>query len=50
MTLSLGPKKWLLNERKRQQQEDEKMNKSLTGNKNTVVAPDKDNSNPSIPN
>jgi hypothetical protein len=29
MTLPLEAKKWLLNERKRQQQEDDKMKKSL---------------------
>jgi hypothetical protein len=36
MTLSLEAKKWLLNERKLQQQEDDKMKKSLALSKFTA--------------
>jgi hypothetical protein len=35
MTLPLEAKKWILNERKRQQQKDEKMKKSLALSKST---------------
>jgi hypothetical protein len=45
MTLPLEAKKWLLNESKRQQQEDDKMKKSLALNKSTAVPNDKDTSN-----
>jgi hypothetical protein len=37
MTLPLEAKKWLLTERKRQQQEDDKMKKSLALSKSTAV-------------
>jgi hypothetical protein len=37
MTLPLEAKKWLLNERKHQQQEDDKMKKSLALSKSTAV-------------
>ena len=50
MTLSLEAKKWLLNERKRQQQAEEKVKRSLAQSKNTVVVADIDNNNSSIPN
>jgi hypothetical protein len=50
MTLPLEAKKWLLNERKRQQQEDEKMKKSLTLSKSTAVPNDKETSNSNMPN
>jgi hypothetical protein len=50
MTLPSVAKKWLLNERKRQQQEDDKMNKSLALSKSTAVPNFKDISNSSIPN
>jgi hypothetical protein len=51
MTLSLEDKKWLLNERKRQQQEDEEMKKSLALSKSTAVPNDKETRNSSnIPN
>jgi hypothetical protein len=39
-----------LNERKRQQQEDDKMNKSLALSKSTAVPNDKDTSNSNMPN
>jgi hypothetical protein len=45
MTLPLEAKKWLLNERKRQQQEDDKMKKSLALSKYTAVPNDKETSN-----
>jgi hypothetical protein len=41
MTLPLEAKKWLLNERKRQQQEDNKMKKLLSLSKSTAVPNDK---------
>jgi hypothetical protein len=50
MTLPLEAKKWLLNERKRQQQEDEKMKKSLALTKSTAVPNDKDTNNSNLPN
>jgi hypothetical protein len=50
MTLPLEAKKWLLNERKRQQQEDDKMKKSLALSKSTVVPNDKDTNNSNTPN
>ena len=51
MTLPLEAKKWLLNERKRQQQEDDKVKKHLAlNNKGATKMPDKDNSNPNMPN
>jgi hypothetical protein len=50
MTLPLGAKKWLLNERKRQQQEDEKMKKSLALSKSTAIPNDKDTNNSNLPN
>jgi hypothetical protein len=50
MSLSLEAKKWLLNERKRQQQEDDKLKKSLDQCKSTFVAADKDSNNRTIPN
>ena len=47
MTLPLEAKKWLLNERKCQQQQDDKVKKHLAlNNKGTTKMPDKDNSNP----
>jgi hypothetical protein len=50
ITLSLEAKKWLLNERKRQQQEDDKMKKSLALSKSTALPNDKDTNNSNIPN
>jgi hypothetical protein len=50
MILHLEAKKWLLNERKCQQQEHEKMKKSLTLSKSTAVPNDKDTNNSNIPN
>jgi hypothetical protein len=50
MTLPLEAKKWLLNERKRQQQEDDKMKKSLALSKSTAVPNDKDTNNSDLPN
>jgi hypothetical protein len=50
MTLPLEAKKWLLNERKRQQQEDEKIKKSLVLSKSTSVSNDKDTNNSNMPN
>jgi hypothetical protein len=50
MTLALEAKKWLLNERKHQQQEDNKMKKSLALSKSTSVPNDKDTNNSNIPN
>jgi hypothetical protein len=43
MNLPLEANKWLLNERKRQQQEDDKMKKSLALSKSTAVPNDKGN-------
>jgi hypothetical protein len=50
MILPLEAEKWLLNERKRQQQEDDKMKKSLALSKFTAVPSDKDTNNSNIPN
>jgi hypothetical protein len=50
MTLPLEAKKWLLNGRKRQQQEDYKMNKSLASGKSTAVFNDKETNNSNMPN
>jgi hypothetical protein len=50
MTLPLEAKKSLLNERKLQQQEDEKMKKSLALSKSIAVSNDKDTSNSNMPN
>jgi hypothetical protein len=50
MTLPLEAKKWLLNERKRQQQEDDKIKKSLALSKSTAVPNDKDTNNSNLPN
>jgi hypothetical protein len=50
MTLPFEEKKWLLNERKRQQQaEDEKMKKLLALSKSIAVPNDKDTSNSNMP-
>jgi hypothetical protein len=50
MTLPLEAKKWLLSERKRQQQEDEKMKKSLALSISTAVPNDKETNNSNMPN
>jgi hypothetical protein len=50
MTLPLEAKKWLLNERKRQQQEDDKMKKSLALIKSTAIPNDKETNNSNLPN
>jgi hypothetical protein len=50
MTLPLEAKKWLMNERKRQQQENNKMKKSLALSKSTAVPNDKDTNNANMPN
>jgi hypothetical protein len=50
MTLPLEAKKWLMNERKRQQQEDEKMKKSIDLSNSTAVSNDKDTNNLNMPN
>jgi hypothetical protein len=50
MTPPLEAKKWLLNERKRQQQEDDKMKKSLALSKSTAIPNDKDTNNSNLPN
>jgi hypothetical protein len=50
MTLPLEAKKSLLNERNRQQQEDEKMKKSLASSKSTAVPNDKGTNNSKMPN
>jgi hypothetical protein len=50
MTLPLEAKKLLLNERKPQQQEDDKMKKSLALSKSKAVANDKDTNNSNFPN
>jgi hypothetical protein len=50
MTLPLEAKKWLLNERKLQQQEDDKMKKSLALSKSKTVPNDKDTNNSNLPN
>jgi superfamily II RNA helicase len=50
MTVRLEAKKWLLNERKSQQQEDDKMKKSLALSKSTDVPNDKETNNSNMPN
>jgi hypothetical protein len=50
MTLPLEVKKWLLNETKHQQQEDDKMKKSLALTKSKAVPNDKDTNNVNMPN
>jgi hypothetical protein len=50
MTLPLEAKKWILNERELQQQEDDKMNKSLALSKSIAVSNDKESRNSFIPN
>jgi hypothetical protein len=49
MTLPLEAKKWLLNERKRQQQEDDQIKKSLALSKSTAVSNDKETNNSNMP-
>jgi hypothetical protein len=49
MTLPLETKKWLLNERKHQQQEDCKIKKSLALIKSKAVCNDKEVSNSNMP-
>jgi hypothetical protein len=48
MTLLLEAKMWLLNERKLQQQEDDKMKKSLALSKSIAVPNDKETNNANI--
>jgi hypothetical protein len=50
MTLPLEAKKWLLNERKRQQREDDKMKKLLASSKSIAVSNDKETNNSSMSN
>jgi hypothetical protein len=50
MILPLEAKKWLLNERKRQQQDHDKMKKSLVLSKSTAVPNDKETNNSNMPN
>jgi hypothetical protein len=50
MTLPLETKKWLFNERKSQQQEDDKMKKSVALSKSTAVSNDKEANNSNMPN
>jgi hypothetical protein len=50
ITLPLEALKWLLNEIKRQQQEDDKMKKSLALSKSTAVSNNKENNNSNMPN
>jgi hypothetical protein len=50
MALPLEANKWLLNERKPQQQEDEKMKTSLVSSKSTALANDNDTNNSNMPN
>jgi hypothetical protein len=50
MNLPLEARKWLLNKRKLQQQEDDKMKKSLASSKSTALPNDKDTNNFNIPN
>jgi hypothetical protein len=50
MTLPLEAKIWLLNERKPQQQDDDKMRKSLVLSKSTAVPNDKDTNDSNMPN
>jgi hypothetical protein len=49
MTLSMEAKKWLLNERKRKQQETNKMKKS-SRKKDTIKDPEKDTNSSNMPN
>jgi hypothetical protein len=50
MTLPLEAKKWLLNERKRQHQEDDNMKNSLELSKSTTLLDDKDTNNSNMSN
>jgi hypothetical protein len=50
MTLPLEVMKWLLNQRKNQQQEDDRMKKSLALSKSTTITNDKETSNSNMPN
>jgi hypothetical protein len=50
MNLHLEAKKWLLNKRKRQQQEDDKMKNSLALSESTAVPNDKETNNSNMPN
>jgi hypothetical protein len=50
MNLPLKAKKWLLNERKRQQHEDDKMKKSLASSKSTALPNDKETNNSNMQN
>jgi hypothetical protein len=50
MNLPIEDKKWLWDERKLQQQEDEKMKKSLALSKSTAISIDKETNNSNIPN
>jgi hypothetical protein len=50
MTLPLEAKEWILNERITQQQEDDKMKKSLTLSKSIPVSNNKEISNSNMPN
>jgi hypothetical protein len=50
MNLPLEAKKWLLNERKRQQHEDDKIMKSLALSKSVSVSNGKDTNNSNLPN
>jgi hypothetical protein len=50
MTLPLEAKRWLLNERKLQQQGDDKTKKSLALSKSTAVPNEKDTNNSNLPN
>jgi hypothetical protein len=50
ITLPLKAKKWLLNERKHQKQEDDKMKKSLALSKSIAVSNDKETSDSNMPN
>jgi hypothetical protein len=50
MTLILEAKKWILNERKRQQQDHDKMKKSLPLSKSAAVPNDKQTNNANMPN
>jgi hypothetical protein len=49
MNLSLEAKKWLLNERKHQQQKDDRMKKSLALSKSADLSNDKDTNNSNMP-
>jgi hypothetical protein len=50
MTLPIEAKKWLWNERKPQQLEDDKMKKSLALSKSIAVPNDKETNNANMPN